>query len=274
MREINIAKNITALRRERQVTQEQMAVSIGVTAQAVSKWEKGICLPDAMTLPLIADYFNVSIDYLYFGGDYAYDDLYGQNFKKVASYAHYSKDSFDTAMKIVSSAHFGIAGGNLGSYDSKYDEPSHIGNENGFSLLSGKGFGAMVMREFFDTVDDKAIEFSSKFVKILSEDNCILTVAAVISMSGISFGELTEKTGLDSDAQRLAVEALVAAGVLEEKESKHRMLGMTYTVKAIYHTCLCLLLATLSMQWMSFRRISCCMGYGDYPMRIGSDSMR
>ena len=264
-------EKLKQLRKARGLSQEEMAGKLNVVRQTVSKWEKGICLPDALTLPLIADYFNVSIDYLYFGGDYAYDDIYGQNFKRVASHPHYSRESFETAMRIFSSAHFGIARGNLGGYDDKYDEPSHISNENGLSLLSGKGFGAIVMREFFDSVDDRTIEFSGKLLKILSEDNCILTVAAVISMSGISFDELIEKTGLDSEAQLLAVNGLVAAGVLEEKNSKHKSLGMTYAVKPIYHTCLCLLLATLSMQWMSFRRISCSMGYGDYPMRIGTD---
>ena len=39
---IDIGKQITAMRRERDITQEQLATLIGVSAQTVSKWECGI----------------------------------------------------------------------------------------------------------------------------------------------------------------------------------------------------------------------------------------
>ena len=46
------------------MTQEEVAEKIGVSAQAVSKWENGGA-PDLDLLPKIADYFGVSIDYLF-----------------------------------------------------------------------------------------------------------------------------------------------------------------------------------------------------------------
>lgn len=55
---------LQALRKERQITQEQLASHLGVSPQAVSKWENG-SYPDGDLLPKIADYFEVSIDYLY-----------------------------------------------------------------------------------------------------------------------------------------------------------------------------------------------------------------
>ena len=61
---INIGKNIRELRRGRGLTQEQLAESMGVSFQAVSKWETGTALPDITMLPALAAYFNVTIDRL------------------------------------------------------------------------------------------------------------------------------------------------------------------------------------------------------------------
>lgn len=55
---------LQGLRKEKKVTQEQLATYLGVSPQAVSKWENG-SYPDGDLLPRIADYFEVSIDYLY-----------------------------------------------------------------------------------------------------------------------------------------------------------------------------------------------------------------
>ena len=47
------------------ITQESLAQSLGVTYQAVSRWENGITTPDISLLPLIAVYFGISIDSLF-----------------------------------------------------------------------------------------------------------------------------------------------------------------------------------------------------------------
>lgn len=59
-----IQKQIAALRRERGLTQEQLGQLVGVSAQAVSKWETG-GTPDVELLPSIADHLGVTIDTLF-----------------------------------------------------------------------------------------------------------------------------------------------------------------------------------------------------------------
>ena len=59
-----IGKNIARLRKERGMKQEELANRVGVSAQAVSKWENG-GVPDTALLPGIADFFGVSIDSLF-----------------------------------------------------------------------------------------------------------------------------------------------------------------------------------------------------------------
>jgi len=59
-----VGANIAALRKAKGVKQEDVARAVGVSAQAVSKWENG-GTPDIELLPLVADYFGVSIDRLF-----------------------------------------------------------------------------------------------------------------------------------------------------------------------------------------------------------------
>ena len=61
---MNLGKNIYELRKAKAVTQEELAAELGVTAAAVSKWEKGATLPDVLMVCAIADYFGVTTDEL------------------------------------------------------------------------------------------------------------------------------------------------------------------------------------------------------------------
>jgi len=61
---MHIGKNILELRRKKNVTQEELAAELGVTAAAVSKWENGYTLPDILMLCALADYFEVTTDEL------------------------------------------------------------------------------------------------------------------------------------------------------------------------------------------------------------------
>ncbi len=59
---IKIGEKIRLLRRKNDVTQDMLAEQLGVTPQAVSRWESGVCYPDMNFLPLIADYFGTTMD--------------------------------------------------------------------------------------------------------------------------------------------------------------------------------------------------------------------
>lgn len=61
----HIGQNIKKLRTAKNVTQEQLANSLHISNQAVSKWEKEQAYPDIALLPMIADYFSVSMDELF-----------------------------------------------------------------------------------------------------------------------------------------------------------------------------------------------------------------
>lgn len=59
---MEIGTKIKNLRLERGITQETLAEHLGVTAQAVSKWERALAAPDIALLPVLSVFFGVRID--------------------------------------------------------------------------------------------------------------------------------------------------------------------------------------------------------------------
>lgn len=61
---ICLGENIRSLRIAKGITQEQFGYELGVSSQAVSRWENGATYPDITMLPMIADFFDVTLDEL------------------------------------------------------------------------------------------------------------------------------------------------------------------------------------------------------------------
>ena len=62
--DIKLSENIRKFRKERRLTQEQLAEVLGVTTGAVHKWESGMSIPDITLIVEMADFFNTSVDVL------------------------------------------------------------------------------------------------------------------------------------------------------------------------------------------------------------------
>ncbi len=61
---LTIGENIRNLRRERNITQEELANMLGITYQSVSRWENNTCYPDIELMPDIAEVFGITVDKL------------------------------------------------------------------------------------------------------------------------------------------------------------------------------------------------------------------
>ena len=62
---IRLGEKIRSLRKQKNISQEVFANDLGVSFQAVSKWENGITMPDVTMIPAIASFFGVSTDELF-----------------------------------------------------------------------------------------------------------------------------------------------------------------------------------------------------------------
>ncbi|MCI9436711.1 MAG: helix-turn-helix transcriptional regulator [Lachnospiraceae bacterium] len=67
--EFNIGSKIKKLRRQKNISQEVLAQYLGISFQAVSKWESGQNMPDITLIPALASFFGISTDELF---DYNY----------------------------------------------------------------------------------------------------------------------------------------------------------------------------------------------------------
>ena len=62
---MKIGERIKELRKKHNITQEQLAEKLGISFQAVSKWENNVAFPDITLIPVLAIFFGVTADYLF-----------------------------------------------------------------------------------------------------------------------------------------------------------------------------------------------------------------
>lgn len=62
VKRIIVSQKIRTFRRENRLTQEQFAIGLGVSAQAISKWEREECYPDITFLPTLADVLGCTVN--------------------------------------------------------------------------------------------------------------------------------------------------------------------------------------------------------------------
>jgi len=72
---MEIGNRLKELRKEKNKSQEEMALDINVSRQTISKWENGTVIPDSFNVNLLSQYFNVSVDYILNGDDTKVNDI-------------------------------------------------------------------------------------------------------------------------------------------------------------------------------------------------------
>lgn len=65
-----LGMRIAELRKKKGITQDQLAEYVGISSQAVSKWENDLSCPDISFIPQLADFFSITIDELLRGFDH------------------------------------------------------------------------------------------------------------------------------------------------------------------------------------------------------------
>ena len=81
MDNIKIGKSIAHLRKEKGLTQEELGDKVGVGFRAVSKWERGLTLPDICIIQELATTLGVKVDYLLSPSSY-YRDTHKKTLKE------------------------------------------------------------------------------------------------------------------------------------------------------------------------------------------------
>ncbi|MDR3209794.1 MAG: helix-turn-helix domain-containing protein [Oscillospiraceae bacterium] len=101
--EITIQQSLKKLRHDKGNTQEELATHLGVTVQAVSRWERGEGWPDLAHLPAIAFYYSVTVDDLLGVGELKKSEKLGKYFTEHNALAHEGKN--DEVLTLWREAH-------------------------------------------------------------------------------------------------------------------------------------------------------------------------
>jgi len=111
---LRLGENLRNHRKNKGITQEELAYTLGVSFQSVSKWERGESYPDITILPALAGYFGVSIENL-MGVNRMKTDKEWYEFGAMIS-NHWHEEKFAEALEILREAtkqypeHYGIKG--------------------------------------------------------------------------------------------------------------------------------------------------------------------
>ncbi len=101
MTNINIGNKIRELRKKKGITQEGLASVLLVSPQAISKWESGLTYPDMEMIPVIAGYFEVSLDMLF---DYDIREMKAKIQKIIGDARKYFFDDTERYIAIIQDA--------------------------------------------------------------------------------------------------------------------------------------------------------------------------
>ena len=138
---MSLSQTIKRLRLKKNLTQEQLAATLGVSAQAVSKWETTDTYPDGALLVPLAQALDVSLDELFENTSASMADISKKIMLLIQKTAH--KDRFHLVRDIGWQIERGLFGG-LEEYGTEYNpeaikkqkHASYILNDYGFTMIS------------------------------------------------------------------------------------------------------------------------------------------
>lgn len=85
MNQEKIGKFISVSRKNKNLTQEQLAEKLGVSINAVSKWERGLNLPDASLMKELCDILNITLNELFEGKKLTNEEIISKSEKNIIS---------------------------------------------------------------------------------------------------------------------------------------------------------------------------------------------
>lgn len=168
MTNINIGNKIRELRKKKGITQEGLASVLSVSPQAVSKWESGLTYPDMEMIPIIAGYFEVSMDILF---DYDVREMKAKIKKIIDGAKDYCFDDTQKYIEIIKDA--------LQEYPGNEDLLTALLNEYEYMLRAKDDTSHL----------DEMIELSQKIITESTDFIKVCTVKEIQAAAYLKKGE-------------------------------------------------------------------------------------
>lgn len=208
-----LGENIAKLRKQKNITQENLAEMIGISAQSVSKWENNVSMPDIALLPIISDIFSVSID-----------TLFGCGSDAPISAEKVTSTVMDSIFGSIASV-FGVEKGSdkfeeyVAGINAKNGISTAVFTENNGAVWANEDI-AVVFRNNPDEFAKNLLTFSEDTAEVLRvlADRNICTVLSAMLMHPISYSiaYLSKKCALSQKAVTDALEKLRSISLVRE----------------------------------------------------------
>lgn len=224
------------LRKEKKVTQEQLASHLGVSAQAVSKWENG-SYPEGDLLPQIADFFEVSIDYLYGrgNGDKSFEQMVFEKVKETSIKEYEETKRYDRhhdLVKLIKNIHWAVHIGGWVNNEYFWERPTDplsypkmasvvmdnlfysytgVREDNDFYLFVNSPEDRTMLEDLF-----RDTEKEEKLFRILSDKDNLKIMAYLYTLAP------GEYAGIDTIAEATGIKKAKVAASLDELSDKSK----------------------------------------------------
>ena len=222
---INISEKILSLRKERNLTQEALGEAVGVTPQAVSKWEKGDSLPDISIIPELCKVFNISADSLLGNEENITSEMYVDKALKICDGKPSEK------MRILYQI---MADGCIKPELDIVQLGSHLSPACSFSQIDSRGFGMFFNKiEYINAM--MSIDLTkSKLVDLMSNEKAI-KIFSFICLNGIlNENEIVKLTGYKETEVAEQLFILMKHGIIEAGANTVNKMDFSMTSNGIF----------------------------------------
>lgn len=197
-----ISQKISELRKARSLTQEQLGAKLGVSSQAISKWEKGESMPDIMLLPQLCEILGITADALLEVPLSVEKESCMSNLSKYAKEVGESKALFE-AIQACSCV------------TSDWKGSVQIDN-NGVRINNTRGLGVVISgKEMVDTVKTVDIETIKKICELLCNENAMKVFRVLNFSEPRSEDDIALQGGLKPDEVNSAIFTLMKLNICE-----------------------------------------------------------
>ncbi len=221
----SIAEKILDLRKSRGLTQEKLGEMLGVSSQAISKWEKGDSLPDILLLPKLCEILGISADALL---EVPVTVKKSVCLDGIFEYAKQT-DAFRAAYEAICAT----------SYPAERDNGGAFMAGNGVKVHNTDGLALVISsKEMLAKVRTVPVESIGKMMRLVADENVMAVVRVLAFEVPWTEEELAETAGISVEAVESVLFRLLKAGMCEcDADGKYGFGPKSYLLFAVLAGC-------------------------------------
>ena len=199
----SISEKISELRKSRSLTQEQLGAELGVSNQAVSKWEKGESMPDIMLLPKLCAILGISIDSLFEMSENTINNNIISDFCRHAEVNGKSSVLINAFSRIFNNA-------------GKSSKENWVEfGANYLRVFDNYGMGVVVAgRDYLNLCLQNDMEDILYIMRILCSENLLSVLRTISIDKAVTREEIIALTGLDEDVINRILTGFFKRGII------------------------------------------------------------